>query len=388
MTIGIDKIGFFTSNYYLDIVDLAAARGEDPNKYLIGIGQEQQAVIPPTQDVVTMAANAAVKILSDDDKQAIDMVIFGTETGVDNSKSAAIYVQSLLGISNSARSFEIKQACYGGTAGVQMAFDHISVHPESKVLVLAADIARYGIGTAGEVTQGGGAIAMLMSQDPQILALDNQSAFHSENIMDFWRPFYRRDAIVDGHYSTDIYIDFFNQTFNDYCAKYQRTLTDFSAMAFHLPFTKMGLKALRTVIDTDEHSQQLLKEFDYSKKYNSLVGNLYTGSLYLSLLSLLANSTMLHAGDRIGLFSYGSGAQGEFYSGTVVKAMQRQRLGHQVDQLLANRTKLSVPEYEAMYANGLPNVGGDVTFDSADDHNRFILVGRKDDQLIYQDQLA
>ncbi|PAK84938.1 hydroxymethylglutaryl-CoA synthase [Lentilactobacillus parakefiri] len=388
MTIGIDKIGFFTSDYYLDMVDLAAARGEDPNKYLIGIGQEQQAVIPPTQDVVTMAANAAVKILSDDDKQAIDMVIFGTETGVDNSKSAAIYVQSLLGISNSARSFEIKQACYGGTAGVQMAFDHISVHPESKVLVLAADIARYGIGTAGEVTQGGGAIAMLMSQDPQILALDNQSAFHSENIMDFWRPFYRRDAIVDGHYSTDIYIDFFNQTFNDYCAKYQRTLTDFSAMAFHLPFTKMGLKALRTVIDTDEHSQQLLKEFDYSKKYNSLVGNLYTGSLYLSLLSLLANSTMLHAGDRIGLFSYGSGAQGEFYSGTVVKAMQRQRLGHQVDQLLANRTKLSVPEYEAMYANGLPNVGGDVTFDSADDHNRFILVGRKDDQLIYQDQLA
>lgn len=388
MTIGIDKIGFFTSDYYLDMVDLAAARGEDPNKYLIGIGQEQQAVIPPTQDVVTMAANAAVKILSDDDKQAIDMVIFGTETGVDNSKSAAIYVQSLLGISNSARSFEIKQACYGGTAGVQMAFDHISVHPESKVLVLAADIARYGIGTAGEVTQGGGAIAMLMSQDPQILALNNQSAFHSENIMDFWRPFYRRDAIVDGHYSTDIYIDFFNQTFNDYCAKYQRTLTDFSAMAFHLPFTKMGLKALRTVIDTDEHSQQLLKEFDYSKKYNSLVGNLYTGSLYLSLLSLLANSTMLHAGDRIGLFSYGSGAQGEFYSGTVVKAMQRQRLGHQVDQLLANRTKLSVPEYEAMYANGLPNVGGDVTFDSADDHNRFILVGRKDDQLIYQDQLA
>ncbi|GAA2977351.1 hydroxymethylglutaryl-CoA synthase [Lentilactobacillus parakefiri] len=388
MTIGIDKIGFFTSDYYLDMVDLAAARGEDPNKYLIGIGQEQQAVIPPTQDVVTMAANAAVKILSDDDKQAIDMVIFGTETGVDNSKSAAIYVQSLLGISNTARSFEIKQACYGGTAGVQMAFDHISVHPESKVLVLAADIARYGIGTAGEVTQGDGAIAMLMSQDPQILALDNQSAFHSENIMDFWRPFYRRDAIVDGHYSTDIYIDFFNQTFNDYCAKYQRTLTDFSAMAFHLPFTKMGLKALRTVIDTDEHSQQLLKEFDYSKKYNSLVGNLYTGSLYLSLLSLLANSTMLHAGDRIGLFSYGSGAQGEFYSGTVVKAMQRQRLGHQVDQLLANRTKLSVPEYEAMYANGLPNVGGDVTFDSADDHNRFILVGRKDDQLIYQDQLA
>lgn len=35
MTVGIDKIGFFTSNYYLDMTDLANARGEDPNKYLI-----------------------------------------------------------------------------------------------------------------------------------------------------------------------------------------------------------------------------------------------------------------------------------------------------------------------------------------------------------------
>lgn len=147
--------------------------------------------------------------MTESDKHDIDMVIFGTETGIDNSKSAAIYVQSLLGISSRARSFEIKQACYGGTAGVQMAADHIAMHPESKVLVLAADIARYGIGTPGEVTQGGGAIAMLLSANPSILALDNQSTFHSENIMDFWRPFYKREAIVDGHYSTNIYIDFF-----------------------------------------------------------------------------------------------------------------------------------------------------------------------------------
>lgn len=208
MNVGIDKIGFFTSDYYIDMVDLAHARGDDPNKYLKGIGQQQQAVIPPTQDVVTLAANAADQILSEDDKDAVDMVIFGTETGVDNSKSAAIYVQSLLGISNNARSFEIKQACYGGTAGIQMALDHIALYPDSKVLVLAADVARYGLKTPGEVTQGGGAVAMLLSANPHLLRLDGQSAFHSENIMDFWRPFYKREAIVDGHYSTDVYINF------------------------------------------------------------------------------------------------------------------------------------------------------------------------------------
>lgn len=69
MTVGIDKIGFYTSPYFIDMVDLAHARNEDPRKYLIGIGQKKQAVIPPTQDVVTMAANAAQKILSEGDKE-------------------------------------------------------------------------------------------------------------------------------------------------------------------------------------------------------------------------------------------------------------------------------------------------------------------------------
>lgn len=40
MKIGIDKIGFYTSNMYVDMTELANARNEDPNKYLIGIGQE------------------------------------------------------------------------------------------------------------------------------------------------------------------------------------------------------------------------------------------------------------------------------------------------------------------------------------------------------------
>ena len=39
--------------------------------------------------------------------------------------------------------------------------------------------------------------------------------------------------------------------------------------------------------------------------YNCYVGNIYTGSLYLSLISLLENRD-LQAGETIGLFSYGS----------------------------------------------------------------------------------
>jgi len=78
VSVGIDKIGFYTPSLYLDMAELATARGEDPNKYLIGIGQSKQAVIPPTQDIVTMAANAASQILTPDLKAEVALVLFGT----------------------------------------------------------------------------------------------------------------------------------------------------------------------------------------------------------------------------------------------------------------------------------------------------------------------
>lgn len=382
--VGIDKIGFFTSPYFIDMTELANRRHEEPGKFLIGLGQKQQAVIPPTQDVVTLAANAANKILTKADKDKIDTVIFGTETGIDNSKSAAIYVQALLGISKHARSFEIKQACYGGTAGLQMAVEHIRLHPDSQVLVLAADIARYGLQTPGEATQGGGAVAMLVAAEPRILEIEDKRSFYSDNIMDFWRPLYRRDAVVDGHYSNNVYIDFFKQTWQAYQRDYHRNIDDFQAMAFHLPYTKMGLKALRSIVNQSHHPEHLLAQFESSRVYNACVGNLYTGSLYLSLISLLANSETLQHGDLVGLFSYGSGAQGEFYSGRISEQFDRRPLKTDMEAMLSKRQKLTISQYEEMYQAGLPLNGGDKQFDTASDHSPFILKGRHEDQRIYR----
>jgi len=209
VSVGIDKIGFYTPDLYLDMAELATVRGEDPNKYLIGIGQSKQAVIPPTQDIVTMAANAASQILTPALKAEVAMVLFGTESGIDNSKASAVYLAHLLGLSPQTRAIELKQACYGATAGLQLAADYVRVHPQAKVLVIGADVARYGLRTAGEVTQGGGAVAMLVTANPQILALDGVSSYHTEDVMDFWRPTYRTEALVDGKYSTNVYLDFF-----------------------------------------------------------------------------------------------------------------------------------------------------------------------------------
>lgn len=51
--------------------------------------------------------------------------------------------------------------------------------------------------------------------------------------------------------------------------------------------------------------------------YGKEVGNIYTASLYMSLLSLL-EVDQPKAGSLIGLFSYGSGAMAEFFTGRLV----------------------------------------------------------------------
>lgn len=385
VTVGIDQMGFYTPHLYLDMTALAQARGDDPAKYHVGIGQDKQAVIPPTQDVVTMAANAAAQILTPTDRQAIRMVLFGTESGVDNSKATAVYLAHLLDLPADTRAIEIKQACYGATAGLQLAADYVRSHPTAKVLVIGADIARYGLRTAGEVTQGGGAVAMLVTANPRILALDPVSSYHTADVMDFWRPLGRSEALVDGKYSTNVYLDFFRTVWTDYQVQTHRTIADFAAFAFHIPFTKMGRKVLRQILPEATPDQQtaLTAAFEASQLDNRNVGNLYTGSLYLSLLSLLRHGN-LQPGDRIGCYSYGSGAEGEFYSGRLQPDYRAGFNDAAVTALLADRRAVSVAEYEELFQQQLDLTGADVQLPVGTDPAPYYLAGRQHQQRQYR----
>ena len=148
LAVGIDKMDFYAPGYFVDMANLAQARGVDPKKFNEGIGQDQMAVPPITQDIVTMGANAA-DFLTEEDKAAIDMVLVGTESGIDQSKSSAVYIHHLLGIQPFARSVELKEACYSATAALHLGLDYVRTHPERNVLVLASDIARYGLVSSG-----------------------------------------------------------------------------------------------------------------------------------------------------------------------------------------------------------------------------------------------
>ncbi|WP_251546926.1 hydroxymethylglutaryl-CoA synthase [Limosilactobacillus caecicola] len=385
MRIGIDEMAFATTPFYFEMDDLAAARGEDPNKYKIGIGQDRQAVVPPTQDIVTLGAQAAVK-LSATALKRVSTLIVATESGIDHSKASGIYIKHLLGLNDYIRVVETKEACYSATAALQFARGIVALNPQEVVLIIAADIARYGLNTPGEVTQGAGAVAMLISADPHVLAVEPVSVPYTQDLMDFWRPLYAENAHVDGKYSNQVYVDFFLKTYHRYQQITGRTLADFAALIFHLPYTKMGKKGLEGLLG-DDHSniaQRLRSNLQAEQTLSRQVGNLYTGSLYLGLLSLLQNGDV-QPGERIGLFSYGSGAEGEFYSG-ILQPGYRDRIGEDQLTALTGRQRVSIEEYERLFNGQLGMSAADIEFDVSNDPSPFVLTGQKNFKRLYRIQ--
>ena len=344
MKIGIDKIGFYVPKYYIDMRELAHERGVDPDKFTIGLGQDEMAVNSITQDTITLAANAAYNTIDDEDLNDIDLVILATESGIDYSKAGATSIHALLGINKNARCIELKQACYSATAALQFAKGHIALNPNKKALVIASDISRYGLHSSGEPTQGAGSVAMLITQDPNILNITNESTYYTDDVWDFWRPNYKDAAVVDGKYSNEQYLRLFNETFTQFKETYNQDENDLDAMLFHIPYTKLGRKTLNSIVDNDH---QLMKIFNKSTTYNRKVGNIYTGSLYLSLISMLYKAG-LPGNSKIGLYSYGSGAVAEFFTMELVESYQ-EHLNFNPDAELNKRRKVTIAEYEKMF---------------------------------------
>lgn len=386
MKIGIDKIGFAMPKYFLDIADLAKARNINANKYVKGLLQLEMSIAPITQDIVTLGATAASEFLTDEDKKNIDMIIIGTESGIDQSKSASIFIHNLLGLSPFTRAIEVKEACYGGTAAIAIAKNHVASNPESSVLVITSDLAKYGIGATGESTQGAGSCAMLIKKDPSILILNDDNVYQTRDIMDFWRPNYSDFPHVDGHFSTKQYLDCLETTWNEYSKKFNKSLDNFEAICFHLPFPKIGLKGLNTIVPKQENENlkdKLNENFHTSIIYNQKVGNIYTGSLYLNLLSLLENSKSLSSGDNILMYSYGSGAVCEIFSVTLVDGFEKRLRSDRMEDF-DTRVKLSIEEYEKMFFEKIElDENGNSSFIN-DDNSLFSLEKIENHMRIYK----
>lgn len=360
MSVGIESINAYGGQTYIDVRTLFEARNLDLERFN-NLMMLQKSMNLPCEDPVTNAVNAAKPIidkLSEQDRNRIELLITSTESGLDFGKSLSTYIHDYLKLNRNCRLFEIKQACYGGTAALQMAANFIASNasPGAKALIIATDVARAaGKMTYLEPSQGVAGVAMLVSSKPDIFALDfGANGYHSYEVMDTCRP----DPEIetgDPDLSLMSYLDCLEASYRAYTEKVAGVdlQTTFDYLAFHTPFAGMVKGAHRNLMRKFKPLSPELIQMDFDKRISpSLqhcvkVGNVYSGTVYLALCSLIDHAE-INSPKRIGLYSYGSGCSSEFYSG-IVTPESKQKLGlMRIGEALANRYSLNMKEYDRL----------------------------------------
>ena len=146
---GIEAINLYGGSAYIDVSELAAHRNLDTKRF-DNLLLKNKSVVLLHEDPITLGVNAAKPIidkLTDEERNSIKLLITCTESGVDFSKSLSSYIHQYLNLSNQCRMFEIKNACFAGTAGYQMALNFVlsNTYNGGKALVIATDVSRFSM---------------------------------------------------------------------------------------------------------------------------------------------------------------------------------------------------------------------------------------------------
>lgn len=354
MTIGIERIGLYAGRASLDVGELGRARGLDSARFA-NLLMRRKSLHMPFEDPVSFAVNAAkpmIDAMDDAERQSIRLLLIASESGVDFGKSMGTYVAHFLGLSHACRTFEIKQACYGGTAALRTAAALVAAEG-GRALVICTDLARPVPFSYAEPSQGAAAVALLVGPSPRVLALEPGAlGVHAYEVMDACRP--TADAETgDADLSLLSYLDCAEKAF----LAYRGAVGDvdfvghFHRLAFHTPFGGMVKGAHRTLMRKNAPGVPAMVDADFearmapSLRWCAEVGNIYSGTVFLALAGALTDADLTEP-RRIGLFSYGSGCCSEFYSGMAGPDAATALAEAAIPVHLGERRPFTMDEYE------------------------------------------
>ena len=446
MPVGIDDLAIYVPKLYIDYKDFAEARGIDPHKLEYGIGVKKMALVDTNQDPACMAANACLKLMQKNHLHPEDIgrMYVATESGLDESKAMNSFVIGMLEQVYGESSFEhaggieCKFACVSGSYALYDNTNWIRADENNgkAAIVIVSDIAKYDIGSAGEYTQGAGAVAMLIKENPRLLAFDQKvTSTIIKNEYDFYRPCGKETPVVNGNYSNLLYLIQVRKAFDSYKEKAIRTgliqlkdgeaITDhIDLFSVHLPYRRMGEKALayllrhewrylprwnqvikevglqetvpkdprgtiesiladtefmkadekfrRAFMQTSFYNEVFEKKMASSLEASTIIGNLYTASMYMGFRSLLEfeyrKGTDLES-KRVGFGSYGSGSSAMVFTGLIQSEYKEIVEGMNLEEEIGPRKKISIDEYERLRGN-------ETNFDRSllPVHKEFVLV--------------
>ncbi|WP_298140787.1 hydroxymethylglutaryl-CoA synthase [Flavobacterium sp.] len=372
MKVGIDSIAFDLPKIHLPIKVLAENRNIEPEKLIKGLGLYKMSFPDVHQDVITFAANAVFKLIQQENlnPKEIARIYVGTESAVDSSKPIASYVTTLLeqqfgeGIFNNCDTLDMTFACIGAVDALQTTLDFIRLNPTKKAIVVATDNAKYDLNSTGEYTQGAGAIAMLITANPRVLAFYQEVGVSSQGVFDFFKPrryfskeeilntnenpewlgileneiaIYKEQPVFDGQYSNQCYI---NRTSDAYF--HYKEITNQSGKLYqswenilmHLPYCFQARRTfveifakennltedIKTISKTPEYLEFVNQTIFPSEIASGQVGNMYTGSIFLGMLSTLCfhlqqNTDLVSK--KFGFIAYGSGSKSKVFEAEV-----------------------------------------------------------------------
>ena len=384
MNFGIDAIAFDVAKIHLPINTLAKARNIEPEKLEKGLGLLKMTLPDVHQDTVVFGANALTKLIlnSNINLEDIARIYVGTESAIDSSKPIASFLVSLIeqkfgeNTLSECDVVDFTFACIGGVDAMQNCIDFVRLNPTKKAIVVTTDIAKYDLNSTGEYTQGAGAVALLITSNPRIIAFDSNWATSTKGVFDFFKPYrtvskeaitgnsnnenwfdnleaeieiHKDQPVFEGQYSNQCYMD---RTRNAYFSFKKNAnastsvYNSWKSIIMHLPYSFQGRRMLSEIYALDHENQIIsgnedaseyqnkLKEISKSEEYrnfvteklqpaeiaSSLIGNLYTGSIFMGFLSTLAHfydTKTDVSNEKFGFLAYGSGSKSKVFEGTI-----------------------------------------------------------------------
>lgn len=418
MKVGIDAIQFDIPKIYLPIKVLAENRNIEAEKLTKGLGLQKMSVLDVQQDVISLGANALLKLIKQEsiNFNEISKIFVGTESGVDNSKPIASYLVSLIenklgtNVFKNCDVVDVTFACIGAVDALQSCVDYIRLNPTKKAIVIATDFAKYDLNSTGEYTQGAGAIAMLVTSNPRIIALSNETGVATSGVFDFFKPkqtiqkeaitgtnenenwfdileteitIVKDQPVFDGHYSNTCYISRITEAYNHYKKESNQKsalFNDWKFVFMHLPYCFQGRRTFIEIFANEnqylvaaqegETVKDKIKTLSKSKEYISFVndkiypseiasgevGNIYTGSIFLGMLSALyfaATENKTLSAEKVGFIAYGSGSKSKVFEGEIQSFWKEQILKTNLFEILASRIPIDFETYEKLHKKEL-----------------------------------
>ncbi len=416
MKIGIDCIAFDVAKIHLPITTLAKARDIESEKLEKGLGLLKMTLPDTHQDTVVFGANALTKLIIDHQINLAEIarIYVGTESAIDSSKPISSFLIALMEQKfgeNSLSQCDVVDftfACIGGVDALQNCIDFVTLNPTKKAIVVTTDFAKYDLNSTGEYTQGAGALAMLISTNPRIIAFENQWATSTKGVYDFFKPYriiskneitgntandawfdnlestieiHKDQPVFDGQYSNECYMDRTREAYFSF-KKIKNTTESvyqsWQSIIMHLPYAFQGRRMLSEIYALDfptpiltrdqtvAEYQNKLKEISKTDEYktfvteklqpaelaSSIIGNLYTGSIFMGFLSTLAHFYEIKKeikGKKFGFLAYGSGSKSKVFEGTIQPEWQNALKPVALFETLEKSVEIDFETYEKLH---------------------------------------